>query len=193
MSSQFEEDAILDRLFTRIGVTNTVAVECGARDGIGKSNTHQFRARGWTCVLLDSHPQAPVVQKAFLTAENIQQTFRAQQVPATFDLLSIDVDGNDFYLWKALTDFRPRVVVIEYNSRFAPSERVVMAYSPTHRWDGTDYYGASAAALVALGREGGYSLVDYTRANLVFVKDEAWLPPRAPYGYPPGRGRWEVY
>jgi len=191
MSSQFEEDAILDRLFTRIGTTNTVAVECGARDGVEKSNTHQFRARGWTCVLLDCQPQSPAVQAVFLTAENIQATFRAQRVPPTFDLLSIDVDGNDWHLWKALTDFRPRVVVIEYNSRFGPADCAVMAYNPAHRWDQTDYYGASAAALVKLGRDRGYSLVDYTRANLIFVEDAAWLPPRAPFGYPVGRGRWE--
>jgi hypothetical protein len=94
-----------------------------------------------------------------------------------------------------------RVVVIEYNSNFRPDESLVMPYDPTHRWDKTDYYGASAAALVKLGRERSYTLVDVTpRVNLFFVADEALaglaacaLPPRAPYGYPVSKRHWEVY
>jgi hypothetical protein len=196
MSSQFGEDAIVERLFARIGTTNKFAVEFGARDGVGNSNTHALRVHhGWTCVLLDCCSKAAIVSQIFLTAENLQQTFLVHRVPKTFDLLSIDVDGNDFHLWKALTAFTPRVVVIEYNSRFGPDESRVMPYNPAHRWDKTDYYGASAAALVKLGREKGYTLVDYTpKVNLFFVKDDANLPPKAPYGYPPApHPRWEVY
>jgi len=194
MSAQFGEDAILARLFARIGTTNRVAVECGARDGASKSNTHDLRVNhGWTCILFDAVSKSPLVHEVFLTTANINQAFAAHDVPAAFDLLSIDVDGQDFYLWQALPHYHPRVVVIEYNSRFGPEESVVMAHRPDHRWDKTDYYGASAAALQKLGRQRGYSLVEYTRANLIFAKDETLLPPKAPYGYPRGTGRWEAY
>jgi len=200
MSAQFGEDAILARIFATIGTTNRFAVECGARDGVGNSNTHQLRVSGWTCVLLDAYPQAPIVAQVFLTAENIEATFAAHGVPATFDLLSIDIDGNDFWLWRALTAYVPRVVVIEYNSSFGPDERRVITYEPARRWDKTDYYGASAAALAALGEEKGYLLAAVTRANLIFVQAAAAeglapvaLPPAAPYGYPHAKGRpWEV-
>jgi len=195
MSSQGQEDAILERIFTRIGTTNKFAVEFGARDGVRNSNTWNLRVNHrWECVLLDCCSAAAIVDEVFLTAKNIVQVFVAHRVPKAFDLLSIDVDGNDFHLWKALARFTPRVVVIEYNSAFGPTESVVMPYNPRHRWDKTTYYGASAAALVKLGREKGYSLVDWTpRTNLFFVKDEVLLPPRDPCGYPMTPRRWESY
>lgn len=205
MSAQFTEDAILARIFAAIGTTNRYAVEFGARDGVGNSNTHLLRVReGWTCLLLDSHPKAPFVHQAWLTAENIADTFASYGVPASFDLLSIDVDGMDFYLWQALDGYRPRVVIIEFNSSFGPEESVVIPYDPGYRWDKTAYYGASAAALVKLGRSRGYTLVDVIpRVNLVFVADEALagtelgpcpLPTCAPYGYRAGPPRrWEAY
>lgn len=195
---------ILDRIFAEIGTTNRYAVEFGARDGVRASNTWRLRInRRWTCLLLDAKPMAPIVHPAFLTAENINAVFAGHQVPAEFDLLSIDVDGNDLWLWKALSGYQPRVVVIEYNSRFGPDESFVMPYDPAHRWDKTDYYGASAAALVKLGRQKGYTLVDSTpRVNLFFVRDDALvgsslavcaLPPADPYGYPHSPRAWEAY
>jgi hypothetical protein len=194
MSSQGREDAILARIFATIGTTNQYAVEFGARDGVGLSNTEQLRKQGWTCLLLDAHPRSSLVRKAFLTAGNINQVFEAYGVPKVFDLLSIDVDGNDFWLWKALEDYRPRVVVIEYNSTFGPDQSVVMPYRADHVWDKTSYYGASAAALAKLGREKGYSLVDYVpRTNLVFVEDTAMLPRADPCRYPTVDRRWELY
>jgi len=203
-----QDDATLARLFEIIGTTNRIAVDIGARDGVKGSNTYPFRQQGWTCVLLDAAPKGPLVRQAWLTRENIRPTLIAYEVPPSFDLLSIDVDGNDLWLWEGLsTGFRPRVVVIEYNSRFAPTESVVMAYNAAHRWDRTTYYGASAAALVKLGARLGYALVSVTpKQNLFFVRhdaaDEATLaalgtvpvPQADPCGYPSDRGRrWEVY
>lgn len=200
MSSQGREDAILADIFARIGTTTRIAVEVGARDGVKGSNTHALRLAGWSCVLLDSHPQAPEVHQVWLTVENIVPTFQRFGVPVSFDLLSIDVDGNDYHLWHGLVAYMPRVVVIEYNCHFAPDEVAVMPYAPRRRWDKTTYYGASAAALVALGRRKGYSLVAYTpRQNLIFVLDTArgtlpmleTLPPKDTCGYIVSPRRWE--
>lgn len=204
MSARGGEAAIVQRIVAAIGTTNRYAVEVGARDGMGQSTTYRLRVdHGWTCLLLDARPKAPIVHRVFLTAENIGPTFVRHGVPAAFDLLSIDVDGNDFHLWRALSAYRPRVVVVEYNSSFGPDESVVMPYDPAHVWDKTEYYGASAAALVKLGRTRGYTLVDVTpRVNLFFMVDEALpdsglvpcpLPPRAAYGYPATTRRWEGY
>ena len=204
MPSQHQEDAVLRRIFSLIGTTNKFCVEFGARGGVSCSNTHRLRTEdGWTGVLLDSHPRGSDVRKAHLTAENINQVFADAGVPPVFDLLSIDVDGNDLHLWKALDGFTPRVVIIEYNSMFPPDHSVTVPYEPARRWDHTNYYGASAAALVKLGTEKGYTLVDaVAKANLVFVRTEALAslaaippPPADPYGYPAPREprQWEVY
>lgn len=193
MPSQGAEDAKLDRLFRLIGTTNRVAVEFGARDGVSLSNTHRLRQLGWTCYLWDVAPASRIVAKEHLTRENVNAVFTKHQVPASIDLLSIDIDGNDYWVWQALTVCVPRVVVVEYNAAFGPGEAVVMPYRADHVWDKTTYFGASAAALAKLGRIKGYSLVDVERdTNLFFVRDEALLPPAAPGRYPATTRRWEA-
>jgi hypothetical protein len=203
MSSQGQEDAILARLFDEIGTTNRIAVEIGARDGVRGSNTHALSRKGWTRLLFDAEPKGKGVIRAHVTVENINRLLQRAGVPPVFDLLSIDVDGNDWHLWRALTVAIPRVVVIEYNSKFSPEDSLVMPYRARHEWDLTDYYGASAAALVKLGRQKGYTFVALEpRVNLFFVRDsvvtdqlvERPLPPADPYGYPAARRQlWEAY
>lgn len=206
MSADPREDLALRLLFGAIGTTNRVAVDIGARDGGPSSTTYQFRQQGWRCVLFDARPRAKHVGLAWLTQENIELTLRVSGVPPEFDLLSIDVDGMDYHLWKALRGFRPRVVVIEYNAMFGPEQSVVVPYDPAFQWDKTDYYGASAAALVALGRTLGYALIDVTPGqNLIFLRHdaapeavlaqfgEAPLPQAQSCGYPRDRRRrWEA-
>lgn len=94
-----------------------------------------------------------------VTEENIQQLFHKYNVPKNFDLLSIDIDYNDYWVWKAITDYVPRVVVIEYNSSIPPTESKVVPYDPNASWDGTNYFGASLLALRNLGLSKGYTLV----------------------------------
>ncbi|MGD0091560.1 MAG: hypothetical protein ABSE73_16710, partial [Planctomycetota bacterium] len=100
--------------------------------------------------------------------------FEQYGVPREFDLLSIDIDGNDYWVWKKLAAYRPRVVVIEYNASVPPDEAKVMPYDPAFVWRKTDYYGASLLALERLGRAKGYALVacDESGANAFFVARE---------------------
>lgn len=167
--AQSGEDKKVARIFRAIGVTNRVAVEFGAADGRRKSNTAYFRDHGWTVHLFDVAPLDPVVQQADITAENVNAIFTAAGIPLAFDLLSIDIDGNDLWVWKALR-FLPRVVIIEYNPRWKASKSRTVPYDPDRRWDGTNYYGASALALYRLGTTKGYDLVASTRSNLIFVR-----------------------
>lgn len=168
--AQRGEDRRLVSLFDRIGTTNCVAVEFGALDGLHGSNTAHFRlALGWRVILFDVAPLSPIVIPAKVTAENINALFAEAGVPQTFDLLSIDIDGNDLWVWQALT-FEPRVVVIEFNPRWGPSKSRTVPYDPDRFWDGTDYYGASVLALWRLGQRKGYDLVRATRNNLIFVQ-----------------------
>ncbi len=109
-----------------------------------------------------------------ITAENIQQLFQKYNVPNDFDLLSIDIDYNDYWVWKAITDYSPRLVVIEYNSSIPPTESRVVPYNPDASWDGTNYFGASLLALRNLGLSKGYTLVgcDSRGVNAFFVKSD---------------------
>jgi len=110
-----------------------------------------------------------------VTAENIQALFRKYQVPRVFDLLSIDIDGNDYWVWKTIADYHPRVVVIEYNSTIPPTESKSVPYDPNYMWDGsTNYFGASLLALARLGDQKEYTLVgcDSSGTNAFFVKQE---------------------
>lgn len=109
-----------------------------------------------------------------VTAENIQNLFQKYNVPENFDLLSIDIDFNDYWVWNAITAYSPRVVVIEYNSSIPFNESRVVQYDSDAVWDGTNYFGASLLALRNLGLKKGYTLVgcDNNGVNAFFCKSE---------------------
>lgn len=114
------------------------------------------------------------MHKEFVTAANICSLFEKYLVPREFDLLSIDVDGNDYWIWRAIEGYSARVVVIEYNSSISPDESKTIPYDPEFRWDGTNYFGASLLALTKLGRVKGYTLVgcDSRGVNAFFLRDD---------------------
>jgi hypothetical protein len=166
--SQGGEDGVLERIFECVGETNRFCVEFGAKDGVELSNTAHLRLdRGWTGLLMEaSAPVSDGIVQEFVTAENINALFEKHSVPEVFDLLSIDIDGNDYWVWKALDRFRPRVVVMEYNIYFRLDDPRTVPYDPERVWDESGYHGASLAALRKLGVEKGYSL----------VHTESWMP-----------------
>lgn len=167
--SQGREDKLAARIFRRIGETNRVAVEFGALDGRHGSNTAYFReVLGWTVHLFDIAPLDPMVTQAEIRTDNVNAVFADDDVPAEFDLLSLDIDGNDLWVWEAL-EYTPRVVIIEYNPKWGPHKSRTVPYDPERRWDRTNYYGASVLALCRLGARKGYDLVASTRNNLIFA------------------------
>jgi hypothetical protein len=111
---------------------------------------------------------------SFITRENIASLFDGIGVPAEFDLLSIDIDQNTYYAWDGLSNYRPRVVVVEYNSSLPPDVDWKVRYDPGRTWDGTNNFGASLKAFELLGRDYGYSLVgcDFIGVNAFFVRDD---------------------
>jgi len=174
--SQHGEDGVLRAIFALIGETNRYFVEFGAGDG-RECNSSYLLKKGWKGLLMDGRPweglsQQPV-QQEFITAENINSIFEKHQVPETFDLLSIDIDGNDYWVWKALSPrYRPRVIVAEYNSNVGPIDSLTINYDPSFKWDGSSYYGASLAALKKLGESKGYELIgcESSGVNAFFVE-----------------------
>ncbi len=173
--SQSGEDGVLARIFELIGVRTRYFVEFGAWDGVHLSNTANLRLNhGWQGLLMEGSGKADgrIVRREFVSAENVNALFARYAVPEVFDLLSIDIDGNDYWVWKALEDFTPRVVVLEYNIFFRLDEAKTMRYDAKHVWDETRYHGASIAALQKLGEQKGYALVhaDSWAPNAFFVK-----------------------
>jgi hypothetical protein len=124
------------------------------------------------------------VYKERFTAENVESIFIKYVIPDKPDVLSIDVDGNDYHIWKAITGYDPRVVIIEYNSTLGPYTEWVMPYNANHTWDGTNYHGASFMSVLKLAHEKGYSLVacDNNGVNMFFVKNtELFKQPKYKY------------
>ncbi len=178
--SQGGEDGLLATLFDVIGPTNRFLVEFGCGDG-SQCNGAALIRDGWQGLMMDG--QVPprqsdlLIQKEWISAETIVPLFKKYDVPKRFDLLSLDIDGNDYWVWKAIPH-RPRVVIIEYNGNLPPNPSVTIPYDPHFCWRGGDHYGASLGALAKLGEQKGYRLVYCTQAgvNAVFV-DKSLIPP----------------
>ena len=185
--SQNGEDGVLAEIFARIGVVGGGFVEFGASDGAENNSAFLAQVLGWPGVFLEADPGAfaalehryrgaarvRTVQAA-VEPDTLEGLLRDAGVPAEPDLLVIDVDGNDYWIWRALEAFRPRVVVIEYNGDLDPTVPRVVPYERGRGWDHTSGYGASLAALEALGTEKGYRLVhtELAGVNAFFVREE---------------------
>lgn len=189
--SQNDEDGIIAEIFRRIGITNHFFIEFGVQDGL-ECNSHFLLLQGWSgvfiegsaeyCKQIQKNFETPIRQgrltllNEFITAENINDLFVKTQATAIkdIDLLSIDIDGNDYHIFKAIHIINPRVIIIEMNAKFPPPAEWIMPYNPSHIWDGTDNQGASLESLTLLGKEKGYRLVatNINGTNAFFVRDD---------------------
>jgi hypothetical protein len=187
--SQHEEDGITVALFDRIGTATQRFVEIGA--GVNGGNSG-FLAKecGWTGLMIEGHPDrvatlqrrfgpAVCVVESMVTRENINALVEAHGFAGDIDLLSIDIDGIDYWVWHTLTACRPRVVIVEYNPFLGADRSVAIPYDPQfdrHQFGipRDAYYGASLPAFVKLGASKGYrlALVEPRGVNAFFVRDD---------------------
>jgi len=193
--SQNGEDGIILHLLSRLGVTaGCTSVEIGAGDG-RECNTAMLTVHfGWRGLLVDGdagHVQTArrfyrrrlgteegrvSIVQAIVTAENINRLLARQGWTGEVDLLAIDIDGMDYWVWAALEQVSPRVVVIEFNPGLGAERAVVVPYRPDFDRFAADptgcFFGASLAALAKLGAVRGYVLVgcDSTGTNAFFVR-----------------------
>lgn len=185
--SQAGEDGVIEALFERIEPVSRYVVEIGAGDGVRYSNARNLVVNhGWASFqvegnerkagrLADNYAEHPDTKAlcAQVWPGNIELLMHEAGVPIDLDLLVIDLDGNDWYVWRAIHDFQPKVVMVEYNASFAPPQCAVVDYHPFNCWVGTtDYYGASLQSYCNLGKQKGYELV-YCNAlgtNAFFVR-----------------------
>ena len=159
--SQNGEDGVLAELFRRLGVRDGTFVEFGAQSGREGNCVFLADVLGWRGLFMEMEaaPYAALERKyranprvctlqARVTPENIEALLRRSGVSDEPDIVSIDVDGPDYWIWQAIGRCRPRVVVIEYNASLDPARRLVQPRDAPAGWSGTDRYGASLGALV---------------------------------------------
>jgi hypothetical protein len=189
--SQSDEDGITLEIIRRIGITAGRFVEFGVGDGL-ENNTLILLASGWRGIWIGGEDLAfeladtprLVFLKRWVSAENVTAILAgglATLGSPEIDLLSVDLDGNDYHLIAQLlgAGVRPKIVIVEYNAKFPPPIRWVMPYDPAHRWDQTDYFGASLAAYCELFARFSYELVCCNAAtglNAFFVRNEYFMP-----------------
>lgn len=177
--SQFGEDGIIEKIYEIIGTRSKLCVEFGAWDGFHLANTANLWTKSWKGVLIEGNKRrfkslVKNVQRynclcicGFVQStgnSTLEALLLEAGVTEQIDLLSIDIDGNDYYIFKSLESIRPRLIICEHNPTI-PAEIDLVA-------EEDNYFGCSVSALVRVGKEKGYQLVAITETNCFFVLKE---------------------
>ena len=188
--SQNEEDGIVLALLRAAGPGPGRCVEIGCGENGGNSGM-LVGELGFHGLMVDADeenvatvqrrfpPSRLTAATAFVEPDSVDDLLRSHGFEGEVDVLSIDIDGNDIWVWEALEAVRPRIAVIEFNSLFGPDRCVVVPYQrgfvrlDVAGADGT-YFGASLAALAAVGARKGMRLVavDQRGVNAFFLRED---------------------
>jgi hypothetical protein len=183
--SQTDEDGLTLEIVNRLRLKNGIFAEFGVGNGL-ENNTLFLLTIGWRGFWVGgeklafdaSHSNKLFYERAWINRGNILQLwlnglskFRTEQV----DLISLDLDGNDYYFCEELLNngARPKVFVVEYNAKFIPPSEFIITYAEGHKWMKDDYFGASLQSIVNLFERFDYFLVccnAATGANAFFVQ-----------------------
>lgn len=183
VTSQFGEDGIIEKIFDIIGEKSTWCVELGALNGVHDSNVWDLlQHKGWSGILIEADitnyrklkplyatNEKVVCVNEFVSFEGshaLDVIFAHTLIPKEFDLLSLDIDGNEYHLWESLIVYSSRVMIVEFNPSIPNDIDFVQPR------DMDIFQGSSLHALVRLGMQKGYELVSVTGVNAIFVKKE---------------------
>ena len=190
--SEWGEDGIIQYLINNVEIKNKIFVEFGVQD-YKESNTRFLLINDlWKGLVIDSDEDFVseikrdeiyfkydlTAKNAFVTKENINELISASGISGEIGLLSIDIDGNDYWVWEAINVVNPAIVICEYNGLFGPTYPVTIPYDAnfqrTKAHFSNLYFGASLTALVILGGKKGYDFLGSNSAgsNAFFVKRE---------------------
>jgi len=190
--SQWGEDGIIAYLLARVPIDRPWFVEFGVEDYREANTRFLLMTRNWRGLVIDgSEAHVRTIREddvswrhdltarcAFVTRDNINALISEAGFMGDIGLLSIDIDGNDYWVWEAIDVVSPRIVVAEYNSLWGAQRALTVPYDAafvrTQKHHSNLYYGASIAALARLGAAKGYSLVGGNSAgnNAFFVRDD---------------------
>jgi hypothetical protein len=185
VTSQAGEDGLIEKIFEIAGTTNQYCIEFGAWNGKHNSNTwNLLKNKGWSGLLIEANEarfaelEVEYADHEGVTSLNgLVETAGEQSLDAILarvgapdepDLLCIDIDGMDWHIWKSLTKFAPRLVVIEFNPSMSSDVIYIQDDDPSV------FHGCSLLALIELGKLKGYELVATTEFNGLFVKQELY-------------------
>jgi hypothetical protein len=186
LRSQHEEDGYLLAILDEIGTTNRRFVEIGCGRSGGNAAVLAFEL-GWSGLMIDANPAAieyvstiyafnETVRsvQAEVTAENINPLLAAHGCAGEVDLLSIDIDSYDYWVFEALDVCSPRLLMLEYNAGFGPTARITLPKQAPLADAPKGYFGASLAALTALAARKGYRLVacEYSGVNAFYLRED---------------------
>jgi hypothetical protein len=178
-------------LLSIVGVESYSMLEIGIGDGSECNSRNFIENFGWNAWLIDGNKvnlekaahyykqiksTKVTTHHSWVTKDNIGKTIENLDVPIHLDVLSIDIDGNDYWVWKAIKTIDPRIVIIEYNASFGKTKSVTVPYEKNFnrykKHKSGYYHGASLLALKKLGEEKSYSFVccDSSGVNAFFLK-----------------------
>jgi len=195
--SQWGEDGIIQYLIRHVVIENDTFVEFGASNYLESNTRFLLINNNWSGLVMDGDPENVSLIKSdpiywrynlkadcsFITKDNINDLLESNGVSGDIGLLSVDIDGNDYWVWKEIEVISPRVVVLEYNSRFGAERAVTIPYDENFIRQkahfSSIYFGASLKALVNLSKQKGYSFVgcNTNGVNAFFVRSDLLAKP----------------
>jgi len=191
--SQWGEDGIIQHLLRHVPIGNKTFVEFGVENYTESNTRFLLVNNNWAGLVLDGsednieyikndmhvfYEHDLKAEAVFITRENINDVILRNGINGDIGLLSVDIDGNDYWIWDSITCISPRIIICEYNSLFGANPKVSTPYASTfYRGDAhysNIYYGASISALTYLASKKGYSLVGGNSAgnNVFFVRND---------------------
>lgn len=184
-SSNLEEDKIIKKYTKQFTNIQKYCVDIGASDGINMSNTHQLFKSKWKGLavecdqdkfykLADSFKNFDVdLAKTFVTPDNVLNMFESFDVPKDFGLLSLDIDGYDYYvLEKILEEYKPSIICAEINEKIPPPIKFTVKYKKGYFWNNSHFYGQSLAMLDELCVANNYNLAEVHYNNAFYVSNK---------------------
>ncbi|MCU0782485.1 MAG: hypothetical protein MUF81_00270 [Verrucomicrobia bacterium] len=184
--SNFDEQVMINKYVNRLGIKNRLCVDIAAGDGISMSNTYRLFKDGWKGLAVEydavrfarlanaykNHPDV-YLAKCKVTPVNVVALLKANQLPADFGFLNLDIDGYDYFvLAKILAEFRPFLICVEINEKIPPPIKFTVKWDSNYCWQGDHFYGQSISQLYTLCLERNYSLVEVHYNNAFLVPSE---------------------
>ena len=181
--SQWGEDGIIQYLINNITIPNKYFIEFGVENYVESNTRFLIKNNNWSGLVIDGNKtNIDYIKKdalywkydltalhAFIAKDNINQIFIDNGVQGEIGLLSIDIDGNDYWIWKNIEVISPLIVICEYNSIFGKDLAVTVPYKEdfqrTKEHFSNLYFGASLKALYLLAKEKGYNFIGTTSAG----------------------------
>lgn len=192
VTSQTGEDGIIQYLINKIPIKNKIFVEFGVENYTEASTRFLLQNDNWSGLIIDGNKNyMDSVQNSilgwkydlnpvtsFITKENINEIIRNAGIEGEIGILSVDIDGNDYWVLDSIDCVNPQILIVEYNSLFGPTAKITVPYDEnfvrTNKHYSNLYYGASISAITELANKKGYALVGSNKFgnNLFFVRED---------------------